>query len=77
VASSITNNVDQNPVSVAIDPRPYPTNPAVSYAAVGTSSQTSSVEVIDLSTEIPQRISGLQNPSGIIFDPLNQVFVTI
>jgi DNA-binding beta-propeller fold protein YncE len=75
VASSITNNVDQNPVSVAIDPRPYPTNPAVSYAAVGTSSQTSSVEVIDLSTEIPQRISGLQNPSGIIFDPLNQVFV--
>jgi DNA-binding beta-propeller fold protein YncE len=75
VASSITSNVDQNPVSVAIDPRPYPTNPAVSYAAVGTSSQTSSVEVIDLSTEIPQRISGLQNPSGIIFDPLNQVFV--
>jgi DNA-binding beta-propeller fold protein YncE len=74
-ASSITSNVDQNPVSVAIDPRPYPTNPAVSLAAVGTSSQTSSVEVIDLSTEIPQRISGLQNPSGVIFDPLNQVFV--
>ncbi|MGA2718683.1 MAG: hypothetical protein ABSF78_06925 [Candidatus Acidiferrales bacterium] len=75
VASSITSNVDQNPVAVAIDPRPYPTNSAVSLAAVGTSSQTSSVEVIDLSTEIPQRISGLQNPSGVIFDPLNQVFV--
>jgi YVTN family beta-propeller protein len=75
VASSIASNVDQNPVAVAIDPRPYPTNPAVSLAAVGTSSQTSSVEVIDLSTDIPQRISGLQNPSGIIFDPLNQVFV--
>ncbi len=74
-ASSINNNVDQNPISVAIDPRPFPANPAVSYAAVGTSSQASSVEVIDLSTLIPQRISGLQNPTGIIFDPLNQVFI--
>ena len=74
-ASSINNNVDQNPISVAIDPEPFPANTAVSYAAVGTSSQSSSVEIIDLSTLTPQRISGFQNPTGIIFDPLNQVFV--
>jgi DNA-binding beta-propeller fold protein YncE len=74
-ASSINNNVDQNPISVAIDPEPFPANTAVSYAAVGTSSQSSTVEIIDLSTLIPQRISGFQNPTGIIFDPLNQVFV--
>jgi YVTN family beta-propeller protein len=75
VASSINNNVDQNPISVAIDPEPFPLNPGVSYAAVGTSSQASSVEIIDVSSLIPQRISGFENPSGIIFDPLNQVFV--
>ena len=74
-ASSINNNVDQNPISVAIDPEPFPANTAVNYAAVGTSSQASSVEIIDLSTLAPQRISGFQNPTGIIFDPLNQVFV--
>jgi YVTN family beta-propeller protein len=75
LGSSIYNDVDQNPISVAIDPEPYPTNTAVSLAAVGTSSQSSTVEVIDLSTLIPQRLSGFQNPSGLIFDPLNQVFV--
>jgi YVTN family beta-propeller protein len=74
-ASSINNNVDQNPISVAIDPEPFPANTAVNYAAVGTSSQSSSVEIIDLSTLTPQRITGFQNPTGIIFDPLNQVFV--
>ena len=74
-ASSINNNVDQNPISVAIDPEPFPANTAVNYAAVGTSSQASSVEIIDLSTLAPQRITGFQNPTGIIFDPLNQVFV--
>jgi hypothetical protein len=75
VASGTDNNVDQNPVSVAIDPEPFPANTGVSYAAVGTSSQASSVEIIDVSSLIPQRISGFQNPSGIIFDSLNQVFV--
>jgi DNA-binding beta-propeller fold protein YncE len=74
-ASSINNDVDQNPIAVAIDPEPFPTNTAVSYAAIATSSQASSVEVIDLSTLIPQRITGFDGPSGIIFDPLNQVFV--
>jgi YVTN family beta-propeller protein len=74
-ASSINNNVDQNPISVAIDPEPFPANPAVNYAAVGTSSQASSVEIIDLSSLVPQRITGFQNPSGIVFDPLNGVFV--
>ncbi len=33
------------------------------------------MEVIDLSTLVPQRISGFENPSGIIFDPFNQVFI--
>ncbi|MGD0964145.1 MAG: hypothetical protein ABSA57_09635 [Candidatus Acidiferrales bacterium] len=74
-ASSINNDVDQNPVSAAIDPEPFPATPGVSYVAVGTSSEASSVEIIDLSTLIPQRVSGFQDPSGLIFDPLNQVFV--
>jgi YVTN family beta-propeller protein len=73
--ASTNSNVDQNPVSVAIDPSPIALNPGVSYAAIGTSSQASSVEIVNVATSIPQRISGFQNPSGIIFDPLNQVFV--
>jgi DNA-binding beta-propeller fold protein YncE len=72
---STDGNVDQNPVSAAVDPMPIPANPGISYVAVGTASQTSSVEVIDTSTLIPQRVSGFQNPTGMIFDALNQVFV--
>ena len=75
--SSVTllQNVDQNPVSVAIDPSPSALNPGLSYAAVGTASTASSVEVFNLSTQVPQRISNFENPTGLIFDPLNQQFI--
>ncbi len=68
-------NVDQNPVSAAIDPQPIPLTPGISYLGIGTASQSSTVEVIDTSTLIPQRVSGFENPTGLIFDSLNQVFV--
>jgi YVTN family beta-propeller protein len=74
-STSTDGNVDQDPVSVAIDPVPVAISPGVSYAAVGTSSEASSVEVIDVSTLLAQRLSGFQSPLGIVFDPLNQVFV--
>ena len=72
---STDGNVDQNPVSVAIDPTPIAANPGVSYVGVGTASQTSTVEVINSSTLTPQRVSGFENPTGLLFDSLNQVFV--
>lgn len=74
-STSTDGNVDQNPVSVAIDPNPIPVNPGVNYVAVGTASQASTVEVINQSNLIPQRVPGFQNPTGMIFDALNQVFV--
>jgi DNA-binding beta-propeller fold protein YncE len=72
---TLSENVDQNPVSVAIDPSPVALNPGLSYAAVGTASTASSVEVFNLSTQVPQRISNFENPLGLIFDPLNQQFI--
>jgi DNA-binding beta-propeller fold protein YncE len=64
-------NVDQNPVAVAIDP-------VLNYAAVATASQASSVEFVNMATGATvQRVAGtgLQNPTGIVFDPINQVFL--
>jgi DNA-binding beta-propeller fold protein YncE len=72
---STDGNVDQNPVSVAVDPAPIAINPGLSYVAVGTASQASSVEIVNASTLVPQRISGFQNPTGMLFDPLNQQFI--
>jgi DNA-binding beta-propeller fold protein YncE len=71
--ATVTGNpsVDQNPVAVAIDP-------ALDYAAVATASQASSVEFVDMGTGAAvQRVAGtgLQNPTGIVFDPINQVFL--
>jgi DNA-binding beta-propeller fold protein YncE len=70
-ASSNTVIVDANPVAAAIDP-------ILNYAAVATASQASSVDIINLATLT--KVGGitgiLQNPSGIIFDPFNQVFLT-
>ena len=64
--------IDHNPIAVAIDP-----NPLFPYAAVATSSGSSSVDLLNLSSggSLVGRASGLVNPSGIIFDPVNQVFV--
>lgn len=64
-------SVDQNPVAVAIDP-------TLNYAAVATASQASSVQFVNMATDATvQRVagSGLQNPTGIVFDPINQVFL--
>ncbi|MGD0956673.1 MAG: hypothetical protein ABR953_07555 [Candidatus Acidiferrales bacterium] len=70
-AASSGVSVDHDPVAVATDPN-------LDYAAVATASQTSSVEFVDMATfETAGRSagSGLQNPSGIVFDPVNQVFL--
>jgi DNA-binding beta-propeller fold protein YncE len=63
--------VDHDPVAIATDPN-------LDYAAVATASQTSSVEFVDMAksqTEGRSAGSGLQDPSGVIFDPVNQVFL--
>lgn len=70
--SSIT--LDLGPNDVAFDPN-------LDYAAftttVGQSSpQTGFVDIIDFgSSTLVGRISGLTRPSGIVYDPLNQVFL--
>jgi YVTN family beta-propeller protein len=62
--------VNQNPISVAIDPN------GDGFAAVGTASQSGSVDIIDLTTNsVSCRVNGVQVPSGIVFDPINLVFV--
>ncbi|MGA9882329.1 MAG: hypothetical protein WBQ34_01285 [Candidatus Acidiferrales bacterium] len=70
-SSNATIQVDQDPVAVAVDPY-------LDYAAVATASQSSSFDIINLSTET--KVGGItgtsQNPSGIVFDPLNNVFLS-
>ncbi len=62
--------VNQNPVSVAIDPN------GDGYAAVGTASQSGSLDIVDLTTNtVSCRVNGVQVPSGVVFDPVNLVFV--
>ncbi len=66
-----TTAVDQNPVAVAIDP-------TINYAAVATASPTSSVDLINLTTQViagRASGSGIQNATGVVFDPVNQMFV--
>lgn len=64
--------IDHNPVAVAID-----TNPLFPYAAVATDSSASTIDFLDTTAggSIVGRTSGLSNPTGIVFDPLNQVFL--
>lgn len=67
--------VDQNPTAVAIDPNPTTTT-SDPLVAVATSSQASSLEILDqLTGGLAARINGLQNPSGVVFDPVNQDFL--
>ena len=69
IISSTT--VDQGPGAVAIDP-----NPNFSFTAVATTSQASTVDLVTSSGGgIVHRVNGLTQPTGAIFDPLNQVFV--
>ena len=62
--------VDQDPVAAAIDP-------IMDFAGVVTASSVSSMQFFDTSTSaIAGSIrSGLDNPSGVVFDPVNQVFL--
>jgi len=63
--------VDQNPIAAAVDP-------TLNYAAVATASPASSVDFINLANgAITGRTSGsgIQNPAGVVFDPVNQMFV--
>lgn len=70
-AANCNLQVDQNPVAAAIDPY-------LDYAAVVTASTAGSVDIIDLATQ--SKVGGInagqQNPSGVVFDPVNQVFLT-
>jgi YVTN family beta-propeller protein len=69
-AAGTSVQVNQSPVSVATDPN------GDRYAAVGAASQAGSIDIIDLLTStVTCRVSGVQLPSGVVFDPVNQVFV--
>jgi YVTN family beta-propeller protein len=69
-STTSTVAVDQDPVALATDP-------TLNYAAAVTASANSSMQFIDMSTSaIAGSVrTGLANPSGIVFDPVNQVFL--
>lgn len=67
------SDLDLTPTDVAVDPY-------IQYLGVTTAGQTSAVDIVNLEQNARVNASGLtglgvQVPSGIIFDPLNQVFV--
>jgi DNA-binding beta-propeller fold protein YncE len=63
--------VDQDPVAVAVDP-------TLAFAGVATASSTSELDIVGIKTgTIVGRVNNLQNPSGVVFDPVNQVFITV
>ncbi|MFY9689104.1 MAG: hypothetical protein WAJ86_04150 [Candidatus Acidiferrales bacterium] len=64
-------SVDHDPVAVAVDPN-------LDYAAVATASQSSSINFVNMATfATAGTVNGaLENPGGIVFDPVNQVFLT-
>jgi hypothetical protein len=70
-STTATVSVDQNPVAVATDPN-------LDYAGVVTASATSSMQFIAIPTNaIAGSVrTGLDNPSGVVFDPVSQVFLT-
>lgn len=72
VTATTGPDIDHDPVAVAIDP-----NPLLPYAGVATDSSASSVEFLNVPAggTFAGRASGLQNPGGIVFDPVNQVFL--
>jgi YVTN family beta-propeller protein len=75
-AAASTVSVDHDPVAVATDPN-------FDYAAVATASSASSIDLINManfstagSINSSNSSSSLENPSAIVFDPVNQVFLT-
>ncbi len=65
---SILQSLDQNPTSAAVDPD-------LDILAFGTSSQQSSVQLLNEQTNQSVRIPNQALPTGIVFDPVNQVFL--
>ena len=65
---SVVLTLDQNPTSAAVDPD-------LDILAFGTSSQNSSVQLVNEQTNQSVRIPNQALPTGIVFDPLNQVFL--
>jgi DNA-binding beta-propeller fold protein YncE len=63
--------VDQGPGAAAIDP-----NPDFPFTAVATTSQASTLDLVSSTGgNIANRVNNLQDPTGVIFDPLNQFFI--
>jgi len=63
--------VDQDPIAAAVDP-------GLNLAAIATASSSSAVDFANTTTgAFVGRAAGgtLQNPSGIVFDPVNQIFL--
>jgi YVTN family beta-propeller protein len=67
--STPASNVDQFPTGIAADP-------TLDYAAVA-ASQTNAVNLVDLAANnfVSPPIFNFQEPAGVAFDPLNQVFL--
>jgi len=70
-STASTVAVDQDPVALAVAP-------TLDFAGVVTASATSSMQFIEMSSgAIAGSVrTGLDNPTGIVFDPVNQVFLT-
>ena len=63
--------VDQDPVAAAVDPK-------LNFAGVATASSTSALDIVSISGDaVVNRVNNLQNPSGVVFDPVNEIFVTV
>jgi YVTN family beta-propeller protein len=77
-ALGLTPNVDQDPTALAMDPDPLVNVTAVACGLVPTSTttQAGSIDIVTPgSSAIQDRIAGLEDPTGVLFDPLNQVFL--
>jgi hypothetical protein len=71
--------VDENPVAAAVDPEvDTAADPGEGIAAVATASSASTVDLLNTQEQafVGRASNGeLEDPSGVVFDPLNQVFV--
>jgi YVTN family beta-propeller protein len=73
-AGSVSNGIFPEPVAIAIDQ--YLDYLGLAIAGQGTSQEPSAVQVYNvLQASLETASSGFQLPTGIVFDPVNQVFV--